>query len=113
VDVVVINSGDQTRLPGGYTYAPSETFDFNGVWTGFAWERGTPIRLTIQNNTLMSVTCGSASHTFSPSVPVTKGEFSVTEGDVKMTGRIFSPIEANGLLTIPGCLSEFGWTANK
>jgi hypothetical protein len=114
VDVVVIYAnGQESLIANGYTYAPSETFDFNGVWTGIAWERNTPIHVTIENNTLTSVTCGSASHTFSPAVPVTKGTFSVAESDIKMTGRIWSPIEANGSLEIPGCLSEFGWTAAK
>jgi len=113
VDVVVINSGDQVRLSKAYTYASSDTFDFNGSWTGFAWERNTPIRFTVENSTLTSMTCGSATRTFSPAVPVIKGEFSVAGPDIKMTGRIWSPIEANGLLEMPGCLSEFGWTANK
>jgi len=113
VDVVVINRDGQLRLPNGYAYAPSETFDFNGVWTGVAWERDTPIRVAVENNTLISVTCGSASHMFSPRVPVAKGVFSVNEADIKMTGQTWSPIEANGDLTIPGCLSEWGWTANK
>jgi len=113
VDVVVINRDGRLRLPNGYTYASSETSDFNGVWTGIARERDTPIRFTVENNTLISVTCGSASHVFSPAVPVARGAFSVSEADIEMTGQIWSPIEANGRLAIPGCLSEFGWTANK
>lgn len=114
VDVVVIYTNNQeSRMTNGYTYAPSETFDFNGVWTGFAWESNAPIRFTIEKNTLISVTCGNASHTFSPGVPVTRGAFSVTDADINMTGRIWSPIESNGFLDIPGCLSAWGWTANK
>jgi hypothetical protein len=114
VDVVVTyTNGQEFRLISAYTYAPSETFDFNGVWTGIAWERNNPIRFTIENNTLTSVACGSASRTFSPAVPVTKGAFTVADGDLTMTGRIWSPIEANGDLKIPGCLSDFGWTAAK
>jgi hypothetical protein len=111
VDVVVTNAdGQKHRIAGGYTYAPSETFDFNGVWKGFGWEIGTPITLTIQNNVLVSVTCGSASnHTFSPAPAVSHGQFSVNGADGSMTGQIWSPIEAQGTIDIPGCPAAWGW----
>ena len=111
VDVVVTNAdGQKHRIPGGYTYAPSETFDFNGVWKGFGWEIGTPITLTIQNNVLVSVTCGSASnHTFSPAPAVSHGQFSVNGAEGSMTGQIWSPIEAQGTIDIPGCPAAWGW----
>ena len=111
VDVVVTNAdGQKHRIPGGYAYAPSEAFDFNGVWKGFGWEIGTPITLTIQNNVLVSVTCGSASnHTFSPAPVVSHGQFSVNGADGSMTGQIWSPIEAQGTIDIPGCPAAWGW----
>ena len=47
VDVVVIYStGQQSRIVNGYTYAPSEVFNFNGA------RSGSVIRFTIENNTL-------------------------------------------------------------
>ena len=115
VDVVVTNAdGQKHRIPGGYTYAPSETFDFNGVWKGFGWEIGTPITLTIQNNVLVSVTCGSVSnHTFSPAPVVSHGQFSVKGADGSMTGQIWSPIEAQGLIDIPGCPAQWGWFVSR
>jgi hypothetical protein len=115
VDVVVTNAdGQKHRIPGGYTYAPSETFDFNGVWKGFGWEIGTPITLEIQNNVVVSVTCGSVSnHTFSPAPVVSRGQFSVTGADGSMTGQIWSPTEAQGLIDIPGCPAAWGWYVSK
>ena len=59
VDVVVTNPGGQsTSLEGGYTYAAPESFDFNGVWEAGAHE--TPIRFTIENNVLVSLSCGTS-----------------------------------------------------
>ena len=115
VDVVVTNAdGQKLRIPGGYTYAPSETFDFNGVWKGFGWEIGTPITLTIQNNVLVSVTCGSVSnHTFSPAPVVSRGQFSVKGADGSMTGQIWSPTEAQGSIDVPGCPAAWGWIVSR
>ena len=94
--------------------APSETFDFNGVWKGFGWEIGTPITLTIQNNVLVSVTCGSVSnHTFSPAPVVSRGQFSVRGADGSMTGQIWSPIEAQGSIDVPGCPAAWGWIVSR
>ena len=113
--MVVTNAdGQKQRIPGGYTYAPSETFDFNGVWTGFGWEIGTPITFTIQNNVLVSVTCGSVSnHSFSPAPVVNHGEFSVKGPDGGMSGRIWSPTEAQGSIDLPGCPASWGWFVSK
>jgi len=115
VDVVVTNpDGQMHRISGGYTYAPPETFDFNGVWKGFGWETNTPITFTIQNNVLVSVSCGSASnHSFSPAPVVSQGQFSVKGADGSMAGQIWSPIEAQGTIDVPGCPATFGWFAAK
>jgi hypothetical protein len=112
VELAVKNTDGQThRVP--YTYAPSETFDFNGVWTGFVWETDNVMSLTIRNNELVSVTCGAVTHTFSQTVVVSQGRFSVSGPDVSMTGQVLSPVESTGTLTIPGCLSSWGWQAFK
>ena len=112
VELAVRNNDGQTfRLP--YTYAPYETFDFNGAWTGFAWETDKQVSLTIQNGQLLSVTCGAASHTFSPPVAVSQGQFSIDSPDISMSGRVLSAVESTGTLTIPGCVSAWGWQAFK
>jgi len=115
VDVVVTNRDGQSQvIPGGYTYAPSEAFDFNGVWQGFAWETNVAVSLTIQNNVLVSVTCGTVvNHTFSPAPVIAHGQFSVDGPDGAMDGKVWSPIEAYGSLNIPGCSSDWGWTVFK
>src|SRR5205809_654633 len=36
VDVIVSGqNGHSVTLPNGFTYAPPQTFDFNGAWSGF------------------------------------------------------------------------------
>ena len=65
---------------------------------------------------VVRVTCGTVSnYTFSPPPVVSGGTFSVRTADGMMTGRILSPTEAAGELKIPipGCLSDWGWSAVK
>ena len=89
VDVVVLNpDGQAHRLVGGYTYALPESFNFNGSWGGVPHK--TPIRFTIQNNTLASVSCGtSETFAFSPPPSVSNGEFSFRRDDgIAVSGGI-------------------------
>jgi hypothetical protein len=114
VELLVKNPDGQTfQVPGGYTYAPSASFDFNGVWRGFTWETNQVISLTIENNMLVSVACGAVTHTFSPTPVVTDGRFSISGADGSMSGHLLSPNEATGTLAIAGCSSAFGWEAYK
>ncbi|HKW00975.1 MAG TPA: IPT/TIG domain-containing protein [Vicinamibacterales bacterium] len=115
VDVVVTNpDGQVSRIPAGYRYQGAENFDFNGVWTGFAWEVDLPITFTIQNNMLVSVSCGPVlNHTFSPPPAVTGGKFSIKSPDGSMDGTVLSPIEATGSIDLPGCAAFWGWQARK
>ena len=54
VDVVVTNpDGQAGRLAGGFTHASPGSFEVNGNWEGGADSNyGTPLRFTIENNTL-------------------------------------------------------------
>jgi hypothetical protein len=113
VDVVVTNPGGQSAsLPGGYTYASPESFDFNGEWEAGAHE--TPIRFTIRNNTLVSLSCGtSAPVMFSTAPVVTQGEFSFAGDDgIAVTGRIVSASAATGTINIGACAATT-WYAFK
>ncbi len=109
VDVVVTNmDGQADRLAGGYTYAPPESFDFNGNWLGDAYSEGaeTEMRFTIHNNTLTSATCGSATVTFSPPPLVSNGEFAFFpfgNDGVGISGRIVSPFSAVGKINMSPC----------
>jgi hypothetical protein len=104
VDVVVTNpDGTSSSLPGGYTYAPPATFDFNGVWEAGAHE--TPIRFTIRDNTLVSLSCGGAEADLARPLPaVTDGEFRVAKSDSLIaTGRIVSASAATGRIDLGPC----------
>lgn len=113
VDVVVTNSsGQSTNLEGGYTYVPPESFDFNGIWEAGAHE--TPIRFTIENNTLVNLSCGTSGLVeLSPQPHVVGGEFSFGGGDGSLvTGRIVSASAATGTINISSCAATT-WYAVK
>ena len=116
VDIVVSNPGGRTDpVAGGYTYAPPESFDFNGTWEGGDHE--TPIRFTIQNNALTTVACGtSATFTVSPPTPVSNGEFSFSRDDgLVVSGAIAAASYAHGTVNIPGIAfcTNSPWRADK
>jgi hypothetical protein len=117
VDVVVTNpDGQSVRLAGGYTFAPPESFDFNGTWEGGAgpesWDY--PLRLTIQNNAVTSVSCGtSGTIALSPAPTVSNGEFSFARTDgVSMSGRIVAVGVAYGRINLAPC-AAMPWGAGK
>ena len=103
VDVVVTNpDGASSSLPGGYTYAPPDTFDFNGEWLGSPHE--TPIHFTIRNDTLVSLSCGGLVAALATPLPqVIGGEFSATAEGVAVTGRIVSGSAATGTIDMSSC----------
>ena len=118
VDVVVTNPGGlSTRLTGAYTFAPPDSFDFNGEWVAHAGaDYETDMRFTIRNDTLVAVSCGgSAAVTFSPPPAVHDGEFSFTGDDgLAISGSIVSPVNAVGTINLPdvrACRGE--WWADK
>lgn len=88
VDVVVTNPGGLfTRLTGAYTFAPAESFDFNGEWVAHAGaDYETDMRFTMRNGTLVNVSCGGSALTFSPPPAVHNGAFSWTgdDGDLRL-----------------------------
>ena len=116
VDVVVTNpDGQAGRLAGGYTYAIPESFEANGTWEGGADSNyETPIRFTVQNDTLTSISCGvSGTLTLSPPPPISHGEFSFVGPDgASVSGRIVSPDWALGKINMSPCLA-FYWSATR
>jgi hypothetical protein len=115
VDLVLTNPGGEVRLPRAFTYAPPETFNFNGTWKG--WADGPPDSLiemsfTIANNALVSVSCGSATVIVSPPAPVSGGEFSfVGAAGPTLKGRMLSPLTAVGEIHALPCSPT--WYATK
>jgi len=119
VDVVVTNPGGlSTRLTEAYTFAPPESFDFNGEWVAHAGaDYETDMRFTIRNDTLVSVSCGgSAALTFSPPPAVHDGDFSLAGDDgLVISGSIVSPVNAAGTINIPDvpACRKAEWWAEK
>ena len=127
VDVAVTNPGGQVaRLSGAYTYAPPQSFDFNGTWQGYALAHpeaagritglhsDMEIRFTIHGNLLTGVTCdGSTISTLPPQAPVTNGEFSSVGADGStMSGRIVSADGAVGAISTVAC-PQTRWSATR
>ena len=107
IDVTVVNPNGQTfLLSQGYEYAPQESFDFNGEWTGWTWDGSdVAVLFTIKNNVLVTASCmgtDGGTRTVALSTPVRNGEFSSGryEGFV-LSGRITSRFQALGQITAP------------
>jgi IPT/TIG domain-containing protein len=119
VDVVVTNPGGLfTTLTGAYTFAPPESFDFNGEWVAHAGpEYETDMRFTIRNDRLVSVSCdGSAPITVMPAPSVSDGAFSFSGGDgIAISGTLVSPFTAAGTIDVAGtpACSASRWWADK
>jgi IPT/TIG domain len=120
VDVVVTNPGGLAgRLTGGFTFAPRESFDFNGDWVAHAGgEFETDMQFTIRNDVLVSVSCGtSVVSTLSPSPSVVNGEFSFRGDDgFAVSGTLVSPANASGTIDVPGvpdCTATRWWADKK
>ena len=108
IDVTIVNPNGQTfLLSQGYEYAPQESFDFNGEWTG-GTNDGSDVYLqfTIRNDVLVTASCqgdsGGVTRTVGLSTAVRNGEFSSGphEGFV-LSGRITSGFQARGQITAP------------
>ena len=106
VDVVVTNPGTEPHaLNGGYTYAPPESFEFNGTWEGGAGLEGEiPLRFIVEKNQVTSVQCGGSEAVIFTTPPaVRNGEFSISEEAITMTGRILSPASTSGTIDTAAC----------
>lgn len=115
VEVVVTNpDGQSVRLPGALTYATPESFDLSGDWEGIAdngSHDGTVIRFTIQDNVMVSLSCGTGADLLPvPAPSVAKGRISSVGGSV--TGRITSEGVAEGKIVIAPC-GDHVWGAGK
>lgn len=117
VDVIVTNpDGKTTTLVSAYVYAPPDSFDLNGSWKGGAdpfSDYTRPLNVTIQNNELVSFSCGSSETiTPSPRPQIGNGEFLFVGGDgVSIGGRILSTLQLEGTVNVASCLATT-WFAN-
>jgi IPT/TIG domain len=120
VDLTVTNpDGQSHRVAAGYTYAPQDSFDPNGVWGGFSLNgTDTWVEFVIEANRLVSASCMydfSMPFTLSTSATVHGGEFSVTEdGGATVSGRIVSASEILGTISFPPCTTTpLPWRASR
>jgi hypothetical protein len=125
VDVIVSSaSGESTTNRGGYTYAPPQSFNFNGTWVGYALAHppinalvrplhsDMDMRLTIENNMLTGFTCGGSDVAFSPAA-ISNGEFSLAPEFIPITGRIVAANEAIGTISTPACPATLWYAARQ
>lgn len=115
VDVTITNTdGAFVVLPGGFTFVPPASLDFNGRWSGFGDNgQDIPILFTIRNGYVVSVSCDEyVTLTFASPPEVRDGSFSFADGDVTFTGRIVSAMQAVGTINLGPCTAT-NWTVEK
>ena len=117
VDIVVANPGDRTaRLPAGFTFAPPQSFDFNGTWRGLALAHpevagrlgarhsDMELQLVIRDDLVTVVVCADYSALLVQPLRVTNGAFVGTASDgVVISGRIVSATSAVGTIDTLAC----------
>ncbi len=118
VDIVVTNpDGSSGRLIGGYTYVSPVSWDVNGTWKGQSDHLtdnhvGLDLVFTVENNAVITLSCGPTTLTFSPALRVEDGQFSFSgEGGVSLSGTFLSPTAARGRIRVPPCGDS--WYAQK
>jgi hypothetical protein len=115
VDVVVTNPGAEAHvLEGAFTYAPPESFDFNGTWDGYAGEHhDLVLRFVVENDLVTSISCdGAEPLTFTTAPQVRGGAFSFSDERGSMAGRILSRSQARGTINVGSCRNG-PWGATK
>ena len=120
VDLIVTNpDGQSQRVAGGYSYASPETFNMNGVWSGYT-DAGsdTGVEFLIRDNTLVSAVCAYNAvmpFVFSKVPRVENGAFSLIADDgATLSGRIVSPSEMVGTINFPACNNtRLTWRVNR
>jgi hypothetical protein len=114
VDIVVTNpNGTSATSVGGYTYVLSESLDLNGNWEGFSGEHWEfPLRFTIENRRLVSLTCSGAPIIRFASPPsVSSGEFRLNDSHGRIDGKFLSDMSGEGSIAMGSCAVH--WEATK
>jgi len=116
VDITVSNPGGHTAtLASGYTFTAPDAFDADGDWIAHADGSNhylTDMRFTIQNNALISLSCGSEAAPVTTPITLTvqKGGFSFSGVDgLSMSGKLDSMTTSEGRVNAPGCGDGLWW----
>ena len=113
-----------TTRARGFTYAPPQSFDFNGTWVGYALAHppisaqvrplhsDMDMRLTVENNMVTSFTCGGSDVALSPAA-ISNGEFSLAPEFIPITGRIVAANETIGTISTTACPATLWYAARQ
>jgi hypothetical protein len=102
-------------LASGYTFTAPDSFDANGDWIAHADGSNhylTDMRFTIQNNALISLSCGSEAAPVTTPITLTvqNGGFSFSGVDgLSMSGKLDSMTTSEGRVNAPGCGDGIWW----
>jgi hypothetical protein len=116
VDVIVTTKdGQVARIDGGYTYLPPQFLDFNGAWEGYAGDEGEMVfNFTVQNNTLVSVSCGGRALMLSSLPSTSGGDFAVSGNPgANITGGLVRADYAEGTIDMARCTYDTVWFAKR
>jgi hypothetical protein len=103
------------RVHRGYTYASPAFKDFNGQWEGWVGDEGeTPLRFTIENDVLVSLSCARAV-TLTSTPATNDGTFSIPGiGGPGMTGALVRADHAEGTIKLAACTGyDTIWSATR
>ena len=117
-------AASRRRATGGFTYAPPQSFNFNGTWVGYALAHppinaqirplhsDMDMRLTVENNVVTSFTCGGSDVAFTPAA-ISNGEFSLAPESIPITGRIVAANETIGTISTAACPATLWYAARQ
>jgi hypothetical protein len=121
VDITVTTPDGQTAtLVNGYTYVSPTSFDANGTWIGHTTcDECLPdfdIRFTIQNDALVSLTCGTTPVILAAPIPISRtgGIFTAVSPGLTLIATLHAATISEGTVSAPGCASDaVAWDATK
>lgn len=111
VEIAVTNQ-DGSRARESFTYIALESLDLNGTWTGCAGDHcSVSLQFTIRDNVVTELSCGGVPHTFISPPAIVRGEVSVVEAGLTMTGRFLSDSYGVGSIKVGSCALPGGFSS--
>jgi hypothetical protein len=115
VDIEVVVGRESGTLSSAYTYAAPDALDFTGTWSGWIGESEFVVKFTIEAAVVTAVSCGGVNLELATPATVSNGQFSYVGPGGSISGRILSPLESKGTVSMPSCVDPFTneWWAVK